>query len=413
MKILLAHKYFQLNGGADVFFFETERILKKNGHDVVHFSTISTSNRNSPYAAYFVKPPEYDGGSILSRLSGIGRVIYSLDAKAKFSQLLADTKPDLVHVFAIHVHMSPSILVAAYEAGVPVVMSCNDYKHICPNYKLYHHGRICTDCRNGAFYSAVINRCCKDSMLYSVASSLEAYVHGFLGIYKKYVHTYLFASDFMAHETERFWGRGNFRWAKLRNPFDSAKFRLSEDYDEYALYFGRLVEEKGVDVLLHAAARVPDVRIKIVGDGPDHLALETLVGQLGLTNIEFLGPLWGLALDSVLKKARFVIVPSVWYENFPYVINQSFAYGKAVIGSNRGGIPELVSHGVRGLVYDALNVAALAAAMQELWLDPERTVTMGRNAKAYVDREFSDESFYRQLVKIYQEVIHENTFAWR
>jgi glycosyltransferase involved in cell wall biosynthesis len=403
MKILLAHKYFKLGGGADVFFFETDRVLRKNGHEVVHFSTIASDNCPSPYTDYFVKPPEYNSGSLLSRAVGIGRMIYSMDAKAKFAQLLNDTKPDLVHVFAIHVHMTPSILVAAYEAGVPVVMSCNDYKHICPNYKLYHHGRICADCNGGHFYKAIANRCCKNSLVFSAASCLEAYAHSALGVYRKYVHTYLFASDFMVRETEKFWGK-SFRWAKLRNPFDSSKYSLSEGYDDYVLFFGRFVEEKGVDVLLRAAAHVPEIKIKIVGDGPEELALRCQAVQLGLQNIEFLGSLWGEALNAVLKRARFIVVPSVWHENFPYVINQSFAFGKPVIGSNRGGIPELIADEERGLIYDADDEFALAAAMRRLWQSPGETLRMGRDAKAFVDQEFNDQKFYDELMGIYQGV---------
>lgn len=409
MKILLAHKFFHVTGGAEVFFFETGRVLEKYGHDVSYFSTTSENNQPSRFIDYFVEPPEYTKGSIVMKVAGIGRMIYSHDAKAQFARLIADTKPDLIHVFAIHVHLTPSILVAAHEAGVPVVMSCNDYKHICPNYKLYHHGHICTDCRGGRFYKAVVNRCCKDSMVFSVASSLEAYVHNAMDVYRKYVHTYLFASEFMARETERFWGEGSFRWDKLSNPFDSRKFPLSEAYDDYALYFGRLVDEKGVDVLVRAAAQAPDVKIKIVGNGPDEDNLRRLAQDLKLSNVEFLGPMWGEALDAVLAHARFVIVPSVWHENFPYVINQSFAFGKPVIGSDRGGIPEMVRDGERGLTYPAQDHIALAAAMTELWNDPQRSVEMGRRAKAFVDGEFNDEHFYERLITIYNGVLNART----
>lgn len=406
MRILLAHKFFHVSGGAEVFFLETGRVLEKNGHEVAYFSTSASENLPCPQERYFITPPDYSSGNLLKRVLNIKKMIWSIDAKTKFARLLKVTKPDIVHVFAIHVHLSPSILEAAFEAGVPVVMSCNDYKHICPNYKLYHHGHICTDCKGGHFYKAIQNRCCKDSMIYSVASSLEAYVHNAIGVYKKYVHTYLFASEFMARETERFWGAGSFRWEMLRNPFESIKYPYCPEYDDYGLYFGRLVDEKGVDVLLRAAKSAPDVKLKIVGNGLDEAKLKALANNYNLCNVEFLGPLWGEALDAVLKQARFVVVPSVWHENFPYVINQSFAFGKPVIGAERGGITEMVAHGERGLVYPAQDVQALAEAMLTLWNNPLRTVEMGRKAKNYSDEEFNDSHQYERLMSIYKGVLN-------
>ena len=161
---------------------------------------------------------------------------------------------------------------------------CNDYKHVCPNYGLPHHVHICTDCNGGRFYMAVANRCCKNSLTFSVASALEAYVHDLMGVYN-YVDTFLFSSNFIAHETEAFWGSRSFRWKRLPNPFDSTKFPLEEGYDDYALFFGRLSEEKGVDVLLEAARLAPEVRVRVVGDGPEAESLRSEAINLDLTNV--------------------------------------------------------------------------------------------------------------------------------
>ena len=119
MRILLAHKFFHLTGGAEVFFFETGRVLEDNGHDVAYFSTDDKHNKTSRYSSYFMKAPNYKSGSFLKRVSSIGRMIYSTDAKKRFMQLLEDFKPDIVHVFAINVHLTPSILDACHKIGVP------------------------------------------------------------------------------------------------------------------------------------------------------------------------------------------------------------------------------------------------------------------------------------------------------
>jgi Glycosyltransferase len=412
MRVLLAHKFFETRGGGEVFFLETGRVLEHSGHEVAYFATSTDLSKADGSHTFLVPPPEYENGNPIRQVSQIGRVVYSRSVKERFTQAIRTFKPDLVHVFSINVHLTPSILAAAHEAGVPIVMSCNDYKHICPNYKLYHHGRICTDCMGGKFYMAAVNRCCKGSFTHSVASGLEAYVHAALGVYD-YVHTFLFASEFMAHETEEFWSSHPFRWRRLRNPFDSTRFPLERAYADYALFVGRLIEEKGVDILLEAARMAPSVQVKIVGDGPEEGALKARAAELGLTNVEFVGPLWGAELDGLLSKARFTVVPSLWHENFPYVIIQAFAFGKPVIASNRGGIPELVDHGKTGLLYDSVDPAALADAMQSLWDDPDRTVSLGQAAKDYSDAEFNDERFLQNLLGIYREVLDAGVSARR
>ncbi len=158
-------------------------------------------------------------------------------------------------------------------------------------------------------------------------------------------------------------------------------------------------------MLLEAARLAPSVRLKIVGDGPEEEALRTRADDLGLTNVEFVGPHWGSDLDGLLAETRFVVVPSVWHENFPYVINQSFAVGKPVIASDRGGMPELVDPGRTGLLYDATDPGALAEAMRSLWDDPDRAVALGRAAKEYSDAEFNDQRFMDTLLGIYREVV--------
>ncbi len=269
MKIILLHNNWEITGGAEFFYQEVGRVLKENGHEVAFFSAKDKSSSDSQWGEYFPAVPDYASGSQISRALALPSMIYNRQAKECMAQLINDFKPDLIHAFAIYVKLTPSILDAAREAGVPVVMSCNDYKHICPNYKLFHHGHVCEACKGGKFYQAVVNNCCHDSLAYSVASSLEAYSHNAMDIYRKNVHTFLFASEFMARKTEDFWGAEKFRWRKLTNPFNAKKFEYSEFSENYILYFGRLIDEKGVDVLLDAMALLPDVKLVVIGEGPD------------------------------------------------------------------------------------------------------------------------------------------------
>jgi glycosyltransferase involved in cell wall biosynthesis len=344
--------------------------------------------------------PAYDTGGTLSKARALPAAIWDGRKKHAVKKALEEFGADLLHVFAINVHLSPSIVFAAKELGIPVVGTFNDYKHICPNYKLFHHGRICYDCKGYNFAAAIRNRCCKDSRALSVASALEAYVHRKLDVYDQFDH-FTFSSDFLAYVTTEFWKDRSFSWSKLRNPFDSCSFEAGETYEPYGLYFGRLIDEKGVDRLVEAARDIPDFVIKIIGDGPDMERLQAMASQ-GAPNVEFLGPMWSPELDDILGNARFVVVPSIWHENFPYVINQSFALGRPVIGSDRGGITELVSHGERGLIFDPDSPEELVACMRRLANDEKEARTMGKRAKVYSDDLFNDTNFFEDLKRAYE-----------
>jgi glycosyltransferase involved in cell wall biosynthesis len=147
------------------------------------------------------------------------------------------------------------------------------------------------------------------------------------------------------------------------------------------------------------------VPLVVVGDGPDLAALKLQADAHGLNHVSFVGAKWGKELDQILRDCRFVVVPSLWHENFPYVILQAFAMGKPVIGSKRGGITELVAHGERGLVYEATDANALAKAMQTLKMDSALTKNMSVAAKHYADSEFNDEKFYADIMNIYNGVL--------
>jgi len=404
MRILLAHNTYRITGGAEVFYHEMGRVLKKNGHEIAYFSSYE-DGLDDQWTSYFPREADYKSSNIFKKLVALPKAIYSFESKKAMKKLIVDFKPDIIHAFAIYSKLSPSILDVAKELNVPVVMSCNDYKHICPSYKLYHHGKVCEECKGGKYYRAIVNRCAHESLVYSVANSIEAYIHNYLDIYRKNVHTFLFASEFMAKKTEEFWGKDAFRWRKLRNPFDSTKYKLSHNPKGPILYFGRIIDEKGVDILINAASSLPNIMFRIVGDGPDLENYKKLSKKLGASNIVFTGAKWGEDMDEEIKNSAFVIVPSIWHENFPYVINQAFAFGKPVIGANRGGITELVADGERGYIYEATDHHSLSQTINKLYSNPTEIKEMGLRAKQFSDAEFNDENLYTKLIGIYSEVL--------
>ena len=409
MKVLLVHKFWRKVGGAEVYFQDVARILRNNGHQVKIYTTdYDAEGSRDVYPrdenVIFGETVDYLKGGFLSRLKNIPEVIYSTKNKNQFANLLKEFQPDIVHVFAIYVTITPSILDACREAGVPAVMSCNDYKHICPNYRLFHHGKICEDCKGGKFYKAVVNNCCKHSVAVSLISAIESYTHDFKNIWKKNIHTFLFESRFMMNKTEEFWGKDAANLEFLGKPFNATHYKSSSSDGGYILFLGRLSDEKGVDILLRAMKQVPQATLKIVGSGTHRTFLEHLAKTENITNIEFLGSRYGEELDELFNNCRFVVVPSLWHENFPYVMMESFARGKAVVGSDKGGIPEYIIPGETGFTFPSHDSTKLAEIINHLWSDPAKAIAMGMKAKELADIQFNDEAFYQRLSTIYQKV---------
>jgi len=145
--------------------------------------------------------------------------------------------------------------------------------------------------------------------------------------------------------------------------------------------------------------------VRIVGSGPCESALRKQAADAGLRNVEFLGPVWGEEMDAVLQGARVVVAPSMWYENWPYVIVQAFAAGKPVVGADRGGIPEMLGDGARGILYPADEPAMLAAAVQRIWADTALWERMGRAGRDFIAAELGGANFMRSLIGAYEEVL--------
>ena len=192
---------------------------------------------------------------------------------------------------------------------------------------------------------------------------------------------YLFASNFMAKETKHRWRNKKYEWDILRNPYNSIKNIPNYNNEDYCLYFGRLSNEKGVDVLIKATKMSNHCKLKIVGNGPYRKHLEKLSSK-NENKIEFLGEIWGNELERLIKNSKFVVCPSIWHENFPYVIIQSQSFGKPVIGSNVGGIPELVDHKISGFIYQYDNYKMLSNYMDKLWKDNDLVIIkMGKKCE--------------------------------
>ena len=398
MRILQVNKFFYYRGGSEYSFFDTARLLQKNGHNVSFFSMNHPKNLPSPFSKYFISNVDLEEtGSFFDKLKIASKMLYSFEAKRKLGQLLDDEKPDIAHLHNIHHQISPSILHTLKKWGLPIVMTLHDYKMICPAYTLSAKGRVCERCKNGRYYWCFVNRCTKGSYLKSALNVVEMYLHHkVLHIYKL-VDVFIAPSQFLKNKAEEMGFRGRIDY--LPNFVNTGEFTPSFDYKEKAIYYaGRLSEEKGLSTLIEAVKGL-DVQLKIIGDGPQKSDLE----KKGGGNTHFLGYMPLEELKKIAKNCMGMVIPSKWYENNPRSVLEAFSLGKPVIGARIGGIPELVKDRETGFTFEPGNAQDLREKIRRFISLPSSEIQdMGKEARKLVEEKFNHERHYQRLTEIYQ-----------
>lgn len=395
MKVLMANKFFFLKGGAEKVFFMERNHLISRGMEVVDFAMASPRDRASGYADFFVGHVDFDQpGGVRHQVKTAVSFIHSREATRKIEALLRREKPDIAHLHNIYHQLTPSIIPVLKSHGVKVVLTLHDYKLICPAYLMLKGRDICEACCGGRYWKALALNC-RGKMSHGLLNMLEAYWHQWRGSYDR-VDRFIAPSRFMA---EKMAARiPTDKISVLYNGVDIPPESGADRDEGYALYAGRLSREKGLETLLRAHeilnGRVP---LKIAGAGP---LLDELSGKRG--KVEFLGHLDERKLETAIRNAAFVIVPSEWYENCPLAVLEAMAVGKAVIAADIGGIPEQVDDGRTGLLFESGKPKQLAEKMALLFDQPEMRREMGRRAREKAENCYNWHTHANRLMDIYQ-----------
>ncbi|HWO93362.1 MAG TPA: glycosyltransferase [Dehalococcoidia bacterium] len=409
MRILQVNKFLYPAGGAETVMFQTADLLQRRGHEVFFFGMDDDRNVVAADAGALVSSVnlrERRTKRDLLRPSEWGnaaRIVRSAEAARKMERYLDVLRPDVVHLHNIYHQLSPSILPPLRRRGIPTVLTLHDYKLVCPNYMLYAQGAVCERCRGHRYYQAFLQSCVKDSRLQSMLCSFEAYVHQALGGYDRNVDRYVAPSRFMSDKMVAF-GMDASRIDYLPNFLNVDEFECGQSSEKYFVYAGRVEAVKGVQTLIQAVSEPPisgDVELRIAGDGALRASLEEHCRIAGRHYVRFLGHLSREEVGRLVRGAMFVVLPSEWYENAPMSILEAYAYGKPVIASRMGGIPEMVDEGVTGLLFEPGNAADLRSRIDLLVGDPALAAEMGRQARKVAEAAYGPDDHYARLMDIY------------
>jgi glycosyltransferase involved in cell wall biosynthesis len=382
MKILQVHNYYKFSGGEDTVFSNEYKLLTNYGHTVIQFTKTNK---------------EIDNYNNFQKSKLFLNAVYSKSAFKEVLRIIEEHKPDICHVHNTLTLITPSVYYACKKMGVPVVQTLHNYRLICANAYLFRNGKVCEECIDKSLYNSVKYGCYRNSRLQTFVLARTIEWNKKQGAWNNLIDAYIALTEFSKHKFIEGGLSENKIFVKPNFIFEDPGY--SENNNGKFLFAGRLDVNKGLNVLVKAAEKLPNVKFKVAGDGVLRSNLD------GVQNIEYFGQLNRNDLIIELKKSSALIIPSVWYESMPMTIIESFACGKPVIASNLGAMAEIIENGKTGLLFEPGNVDDLVKKILSAKNNPEKMKEMGLNARKEFEEKYTPEKNYKILMNIYEKVI--------
>ena len=298
MKILVGHNYYQTAGGEDAVVRSECELLRNFGNEVMLYERSNL---------------ELNSLSFLQKIQHLWNLGWSNRSCQDFKSLLRKFRPDIVHFHNIFFMITPSVYFACREADVPVVQTQHNFRLLCSNALFYRDHRVCEDCLQKTLWQGVWHRCYRGSTFLTALVVKMLREHWKQKTWIDLIDAHIVLSQFSRQKfiqagipAERIFVKPNFAQSPM----------LVKRQDQgYALYLGRLSEEKGVRFLIEAWRTIA-LPLKIIGDGPLWGEMKEYIAAHDIKNVELLGYCASEKCQEYMQGAKLVVVPSQCYENF-------------------------------------------------------------------------------------------------
>lgn len=386
MRILICHNYYQQRGGEDNIFAAEAEMLRCQGHEV---NTFTVHN---------------DAVNKMSKARLALATIWNRASAKKVSNLVRQHRAEIVHFHNTFPLFSPAVYHAARGAGAAVVQSLHNYRLLCPAATFFREGKPCEKCLGKLPVMSVIHGCYRQSSAASAACMAMLGIHRAIGTYRNCVDAYILAISEFARAKFVQGGLDSTRIFHKPNFLDPDPGAGKGD-GGFALFVGRLTEEKGIAPLL-AAWKIIGSRIPLVicGDGPmSQIVADAARRQSG---IDYRGRVELSEVIELMGRASALIFPSLWYEGFPRTIVEAYARGTPVIASELGAMADLIEPGKTGTLFKPGDAVDLSAKILELFSSPQMLAAMRQPAREKFVSHYTAVTNYPQLLAIYQSALN-------
>lgn len=391
MKILLVHNFYGSTApsGENQVFESEHQLLSSRGHEVLEFTRHSDEIRAQGHWGV---------------LKGASATPWNPWMTQAIVRLVKRYQPNVVHVHNTFPLISHGIFHAIGNRAARV-LTLHNYRLFCATGIPMRDGQVCSDCLNArSAIPAIKHGCYRNSRAATLPLALSIALHRAAGTWTRHVDAFIALSEFQRLRM----AESGLPLGKVHvkpNFFPGAPSALPwQDRGNYVVFAGRLSPEKGVLCLLNAwvswGKEAPELRL--VGDGPLRDELEGLAKGLP---VRFLGQLTAAETQSQIANARLLVLPSEWFEGFPMVLREAFAYGTPAAVSSIGPLPSIVRQNLSGVVFEPANSESILEEIRRTWLTPGLLEQLGKGARAEFEDKYTEETNYATLMDIYDRAI--------
>lgn len=380
LRILVVHNRYQQRGGEDEVVDAETALLAEHGHAVRLYQRDND------------EIPKYGAGRTATE--SVWSSVTWRDLQAE----LEEFRPNLVHVHNTFPLISPSTYWAVARWRVPVVQTLHNFRLFCLQAMFLRNGTVCEDCLGRLPWPGVVHGCYRGSRSMSAVLGGTLGVHRLLRTYASKVTRYIALNRFCRDKfiegglpAERVRIKPNF--VDIGPPEGAAR--------RGALFVGRMSAEKGIDVLIASIGNLDGFELTAIGSGPDQRRLEVH------PRVRFLGWQDQAAVHDVMRSSSYLVMPSIWFENFPRTLVEAFACGLPVVASRLGAMAEIIEHGRTGLLFEPNSRSALAQTLQWAEAHPHEMRSMGERARYTYEQRYTPSRNYDELMEIYGQAMAE------
>ena len=396
MKILAIHNFHRKGSasGDDQVFKSETALLESHGNKVIR---------------YTVSNDEFDNTGFIGKLLATLGMLWSSKNYKAVQQLIAEEKPDIVHVHTFFPLLSPSILYAAKRSGVKVVATLHDTRFVCPCSTSLRGTKLCNECGDGKYFRMCRYGCFKNSRLQSfVVAGIFTYHRMRRSFYKQIDH-YICLNENQIRLLINI-GFNRNKITKKYNFVSDAEANLRAVKidglpERYVVFYGRIGEEKGIKILMEIWNKLQNIPLVVMGGGPLEIEFKQWADKHD--NVFFLGYTQHDKCLSIVKGGEFVVFPSIWYEGCSMVEIETESLGKGLIATDLGFSTEAIEDGRNGYNVKLGDIDGFRKYITELWSDPELISEIGRNARLDYEQKYRPEDNYKQLLDIYRRTMEQ------